>query len=167
MEDMRVYIESYSEHGRTENVGAWFTLPIDEDEFLEILGVDAYSSDYTIKESDMPFDVDLDRYPTIEDINILFDNVLELPEEIQEEISELKHYFGSIEELCDHADDIILYSHCDDMADVAQYYIEETGALGEIPSYLQNYIDYEAFGRDLYIEGNFLETRHGIFEIMY
>ena len=35
------------------------------------------------------------------------------------------------------------------MTDVAYYYIEETGALGEVPASLQNYIDYQAYGRDL------------------
>ncbi len=53
------------------------------------------------------------------------------------------------------------------MADVARYYIEETGALGEVPANLQNYIDYESYGRDLEIEGTFISTSHGIFEILY
>ena len=39
------------------------------------------------------------------------------------------------------------------MSDLAYYLIEETGALGEVPTHLQNYIDYEAYGRDLEIEG--------------
>ena len=43
---------------------------------------------------------------------------------IQEELSELQSYFGSIEELCEHEDDIICHSGCDDMADVARYYLE-------------------------------------------
>ena len=45
--------------------------------------------------------------------------VEDLPEYIQEELSELQSYFGSIEELCEHEDDIIIcHSGCDDMADV-------------------------------------------------
>ena len=38
------------------------------------------------------------------------------------------------------------------MEDVARYYVEETGQLGEVPSNLQNYIDYQALGRDMEIE---------------
>ena len=52
------------------------------------------------------------------------------------------------------------------MADVARYFVEETGALGEVPAHLQNYIDYEAFGRDLEIGGNYLVTSHGVFEYL-
>ena len=52
------------------------------------------------------------------------------------------------------------------MTDVAYYLIDEVQALGEIPSSLQNYIDYEAYGRDLDIEGTFIATNAGIFEVL-
>ena len=42
-----------------------------------------------------------------------------------------------------------------------RYYIEETGALGEVPASLQNYIDYQAYGRDLDLSGTFISTNHG------
>ena len=63
-------------------------------------------------------------------------------------------YYGSLEELVEHKDDIILYSGCETMTDLAYYLIDEEQILGEIPSSLQNYIDYEAYGRDLDIEGD-------------
>ncbi|HAB9405722.1 TPA_asm: antirestriction protein ArdA, partial [Listeria monocytogenes] len=53
---------------------------------------------------------------------------------------------------------------CDNMEDVARYYVEETGSLGEVPSNLQNYIDYQALGRNMELEGSFLITSHGVFE---
>ena len=53
------------------------------------------------------------------------------------------------------------------MEDVARYYIKETGALGEVPASLQNYIDYESYGRDLELSGTFISTNHGIFEITH
>ena len=87
-----------------------------------------------------------------------------MPEYIQDNLKELQGYFSSIEDLCDHADDIILWSGCEDMADVARAMVEE-GALGEIPVHLQNYIDYAAYGRDLSYEGTFVETRKAVFDI--
>ena len=75
-------------------------------------------------------------------------------------------YYGSLEELVEHKDDIILYSDCETMIDVAYYLIDEEQALGEIPSHLQNYIDYEAYGRDLDIEGTFIATNVGICEVL-
>ena len=88
-------------------------------------------------------------------------------EELQSELSALLTHFSSIEELSEHQEDIIIHSDCDDMYDVARYYIEETGALGEVPASLQNYIDYQAYGRDLDLSGTFISTNHGIFEIVY
>lgn len=52
------------------------------------------------------------------------------------------------------------------MADVARYYIEETDALDEVPVQLKIYIDYQAYGRDLVIEGTFISTNHGNIEII-
>lgn len=59
------------------------------------------------------------------------------------------------------------YPNCENMVDVAYYLIDECGSLGEIPDRLKNYIDYEAYARDLDIEGYFVETRYGIFECLY
>ena len=61
---------------------------------------------------------------------------------------------------------IILYSGCETMTDLAYYLIDEEQILGEIPSSLQNYIDYEAYGRDLDIEGTFIATNAGICEVL-
>ena len=67
----------------------------------------------------------------------------------------------------EHKDDIILYSGCETMTDLAYYLIDEEQVLGEIPSSLQNYIDYEAYGRDLDMGGCFIETSRGMCEIPY
>ena len=48
---------------------------------------------------------------------------------------------------------IYYYPDCETMTDVAYYYIDELQALGDIPPSLQNYIDYEAYGRDLDMGG--------------
>lgn len=83
-------------------------------------------------------------------------------------MEEMKVYIanlGSIEELCDHADDIIHYSDCENMKDVAYYLLKETGRLGEVLSDLIDYIDYESYGRDLEINGQFVITSHGVFEV--
>lgn len=45
--------------------------------------------------------------------------------------------------------------------------IDECQSLGEIPDRIRNYIDYEAYGRDLDIEGRFVVTNHGVFEFPY
>ena len=49
----------------------------------------------------------------------------------------------------------MIYYDCKDMEDVAIQIVEETGMLNGVPETLAMYFDYEAYGRDLDIEGKF------------
>ena len=60
---------------------------------------------------------------------------------------------------------VSFYPDCETMTDVAYYYIDELQALGDIPPSLQNYIDYEAYGRDLDMGSCFIETSRGMCEM--
>ena len=82
-------------------------------------------------------------------------------------LDEFVSCFGSLEEVYEHKDEIYYYPNCEDMTDVAYYFIDELQVLGEIPPLLQNYINYEAYGRELSIERTFIETSRGICEIPY
>lgn len=164
IDDMQIYTANLGKYNEGELVGAWFMLPVDYEEVSERIGLNCEYEEYAIHDYELPFDIE--EFTTLEEVNRICEMVQELPEDIQDKLKELQLYFGNIEELYDHADDIILYSDCDDMTDVAYHYMEDTGALNEIPSYLQTYFDYEPFGRDLYLDGNFIETRHGAFQIL-
>lgn len=78
----------------------------------------------------------------------------------------MNYWFNDIKELIENKDDIIYYPDCDSMEDVVRYYVEETGSLGEVPSNSQNYIDYQALGRFMELEGSFLITSHDVFELI-
>jgi len=91
----------------------------------------------------------------------------ELPDYIVECLDEFISHYGTLEEVVEHKDDIYYYPDCETMTDVAYYYIDELQALGDIPPSLQNYIDYEAYGRDLDMGGCFIETSRGMCEIPY
>ena len=162
MEEMRVYVANLGKYNEGELVGAWFEPPIDYDEMAERIGLNDQYEEYAIHDYELPFEID--EYTPIEEVNRLCEMVEDLPEYIQDNLKELQGYFSSIEDLCDHQDDIIYYPGCEDMADVARELVEED-ALGEIPAQFQNYVDYEAFGRDLSYEGTFVVTRDGVFEI--
>ena len=159
MDDMQVYIANLGKYNEGELVGAWFTFPIDFEEVKEKIGLNDEYEEYAIHDYELPFTVD--EYTSIGELNRLWEMVSELPEELQSELSALLTHFSSIEELSEHQEDIIIHSDCDDMADVARYYIEETGVLGEVPTSLQNYIDYESYGRDLEISGTFTQPIMG------
>ncbi len=161
---MQVYIANLGKYNEGELVGAWFTPPIDMEEVKERIGLNGEYEEYAIHDYELLFEVD--EYTPISEINRLCEMVAELEgSPLYDALSDVQGYwFNSLEELLENQDDIIYYPDCDDMEDVARYLIEETGVLGEVPSNLQNYIDYQAFGRDLEIEGSFLVSSHGVFE---
>ena len=104
---MQVYIANLGKYNEGELVGAWFTPPIDYDEMAERIGLNDQYVEYAIHDYELPFDID--EYTPIEEINRLCEMVEDLPEDIQDELSELLCYYSSLEELCEHADEIIQY----------------------------------------------------------
>ena len=161
MEEMRVYIANLGKYVEGELVGAWFVCLVNLDEVRERIGLNDQYEEYAIHDYELPFEIG--EYTRIEEVNRLCEIVKDLPENIQDELSKLLCCYGSLEELCEHADDIVGYPACGDMTAVAHYLIDECGALGEIPDSLIYYIDYEAYGRDLDLNGRFVVTNHGVF----
>ena len=83
-------------------------------------------------------------------------------DECEKEIVEAMISEGyTLEDAIDSKDNCIVYSDCEDMADVAEEYAEETGLLNSIPENLRSYFDFEAFGRDMSFEGHFVFTSKG------
>lgn len=162
--EMQVYIVNLGKYNEGESVGAWFHPPIEMEEVKEKIGLNEQYEEYAIHDYELPFEIN--EYMPLSEINRLY----ALVEEIEgtplfEELNEIQHiWFSSVEEVIENKENLICYSDCESMEDVARYYVEETGQLGELPANLQNYIDYQALGRDMEIEGNFLVTSHGVFE---
>ena len=83
-------------------------------------------------------------------------------EEYEKEVIEAMLSEGySLEDAMEKKDDCMVYYDCHDMEDVAREYIEETGLLHDVPELLQNYFDFEAYGRDMSFEGTFVFTDKG------
>lgn len=161
---MQVNIANLGKYNEGELVEDWFTPPIDMENIKERIDLNSEYEKYAIYDYELPFEIG--EYTSIPEINRLCAMVEELEELlIYHELFEIQGYwFESLEELLENQDDIICYADCEDMEDVARYYLGETGMLGEVPTNLKNYIDYQALGRDLEINGNLLVTSYGVFE---
>lgn len=69
---------------------------------------------------------------------------------------EMGNHCGSLQEminLTENLDCYDVYPDIHDHDDLGRYYIEELDAM-QVPEYLQNYIDYEAYGRDVALDEN-------------
>lgn len=166
VEDMAVYIANLGKYNEDYLVGDWFTFPIDEEEVKEKIGLNEQYEEYAIHDTEN-FPVDIGEYVSISELNRMYEIIEELPEYIVGSLNEFISHYGTLEEVAEHADEIYYYPDCDTMNDVAHYYIDELGTLYEVPEHLRNYIDYDAYGRDLEIGGCFIETPYGICEIPF
>lgn len=125
---------------------------------------EAFISDY---ETDIN-GLEIREYASIDDLN-----------ELAEELSNLDEYeleaFGAMLDAGLDTDEALqkvqdneyrIYDGCYSMAEVAEMYADQTGLLSSMPDDLRMYFDFEAYGRDMDIEGHFIETDSGIVEII-
>lgn len=160
---MRVFLTNLGKYNEGFLVGEWLELPATQEEIdtcLNNIGINAEYEEYFI--TDFETDIkglEIGEYENIYSLN----DLAEAFQDIETEAIEALLYFGysSPEEMQEKKDDLIFYYDCLDMADVAQEYAEETGLLNSIPEHLQTYFDFEGFGRDMEIEGNFYFTDNG------
>ena len=145
IDDMQVYIANLGKYNEGELVGDWFSFPLDEEVIAERIGLNAEYEEYAIHDTDN-FPMEISEYISIEELNRIYEQLEELPDYLLDDLDSFISCYGSLEELVEHKDDIILYSGCETMTDLAYYLIDEEQILGEIPSSLQNYIDYEPTG---------------------
>lgn len=163
-DDMRVYIANLGKYVEGELVGDWFSFPLNEEEIAERIGLNSEYEEYAIHDTEN-FPMEISEYTSIDELNRIYDMIGELPDYIADSLEDFLSGYMTLEELVEHKDEVYFYPDCDDMTDVAHYFIDELQMLGEIPASLQYYIDYEAYGRDLDIRGTFIETRIGICEL--
>lgn len=81
MKELRVCMESALPDKEVKK--AWFTLPIDEEDVFEKLGVDVDNDEYRIIETDVPFKTDIKENTSIWRLNDLFYTFLTLPHFMQ------------------------------------------------------------------------------------
>ncbi len=69
--------------------------------------------------------MEISEYTSIEELNRIYEQLEELPDYLLDDLDSFISCYGSLEELVEHKDDIILYSGCETMTDLAYYLIDE------------------------------------------
>ena len=112
--------------------------------------------------------LEIGEYESIEKLNQLAEQFDELDEHdrlIFEAYANYTDFEEVLEKLNNNELEGYIYYDCDDMEDVAEQVVEAMGLLDQIPEHLQYYFDYEAYGRDLDIEGTFVKLDDCIVQI--
>lgn len=101
----------------------------------------------------------LGEYANLDELNYLASKLDDMSQDEYERFQaamEIGDHTGSIQELInltENLDCYDVYPDIHDRDDLGRYYIEELDAM-QVPEHLRNYIDYEAYGRDIALEEN-------------
>lgn len=99
----------------------------------------------------------LGEYENLDELNYLASKLDEMSQGEYEQFQaamEIGDHSGSLQEiinLTENLDCYDVYPDIHDHDDLGRYYIEELDAM-QVPEHLRNYIDYEAYGRDIALE---------------
>ena len=99
----------------------------------------------------------LGEYENLDELNYLASKLDEMSQGEYEQFQaamEIGDHSGSLQEiinLTENLDCYDVYPDIHDHDDLGRYYIEELDAM-QVPEHLRNYIDYEAYGRDVALE---------------
>lgn len=124
---------------------------------------EAFISDY---ETDIN-GLSISEYASIDDLNELAEELDNLDDGELEAFGAMLEYGLATDEALQKVQDneYRMYDGCCSMAEVAEMYADETGLLYSMPDELRMYFDFEAYGRDIEINGHFIETDSGYIEI--
>lgn len=156
---------NYNENGA--DGGRWIDLPMDQEELDATLADIAEAMgdrdpEFCIHDYESDIDgLEISEMSNIDELNELAQQMEDLADYELEAVAAMLSEGYELEEAIEKAGDCIIWSDCSDMEDVARAYCDETGLLDSIPENLRNYFDFEAFGRDMSFEGQFVFTKSG------
>ena len=172
------FITNLGKYNEGELVGEWVKFPTTAEEMKEVfkrIGIgqkDDFGNPYEewfITDYDCYVDGLYDKlgeYENLDELNYLASKLDEMSESEYAQFQagmEMGDHCGSLQEiinLTENLDCYEVYPHIADYDDLGRYYIEELEVM-QVPEHLQNYIDYEAYGRDVAMDENGSFTDQG------
>ena len=172
------FITNLGKYNEGELVGEWVKFPTTAEEMKEVfkrIGIgqkDDFGNPYEewfITDYDCYVDGLYDKlgeYENLDELNYLASKLDEMSNSEYAQFQagmEMGDHCGSLQEiinLTENLDCYEIYPHIEDYDDLGRYYIEELEVM-QVPEHLQNYIDYEAYGRDVAMDENGSFTDQG------
>ncbi len=170
------FVTNLGKYNEGELVGEWVKLPTTADELKKVferIGIgseDDFGNPYEewfITDYDCYVDGLYDKlgeYANLDELNYLASKLDDMTQSEYEQFQaavEMGEHTGSIQDiinLTENLDCYDVYPDIENHDDLGRYYIDELEAM-QVPDHLRNYIDYEAYGRDVALEegGEFTE----------
>ncbi|PWM13487.1 MAG: antirestriction protein ArdA [Clostridia bacterium] len=172
------FITNLGKYNEGELVGEWVKFPTTAEEMKKVfdrIGIgqkDDFGNPYEewfITDYDCYVDGLYDKlgeYESLDELNYLASKLDEMSRGEYEQFQaamEIGDHTGSVQEiinLTENLDCYDVYPDINDYDDLGRYYIDELDAM-QVPEHLKNYIDYEAYGRDVAMDENGTFTDQG------
>ncbi len=163
------FVTNLGKYNEGELVGEWVKFPTTAEEMKKVfdrIGIgqkDDFGQPYEewfITDYDCYVDGLYDKlgeYESLDELNYLASKLDEMSQGEYEQFQaamEIGDHSGSVQEiinLTENLDCYDVYPDIHDYDDLGRYYIDELDAM-QVPEHLRNYIDYEAYGRDVAME---------------
>ena len=165
--EFKIYVANLGKYNEGEMVGEWINLPATEEELEEVLdriGINEEYEEIFIPAYENEFDYKVDEYDNLDELNEIAYKLDNLTTDEEEKIKAGLELW-SFDEIYNYLDDIVLLKDVNTDYDLGYYWVEESGCYDlDKLGMLRNYINYEAFGRDVRIETDGGFTSYGWIE---
>lgn len=163
---LNIYLTNLGKYNEGFLIGEWISLPISSDDLEEVkkrIGINEQYEEWFITDYECDFGYDVGEYENLESLNDIAEIMEDFDSDELDIIKAFLDYGYTFEEAARKVSshDYMYFSDCNDMTDVAYAYIDETGLLDGKDDLITRYFDYEAFGRDMGIEGHFVFLDNG------
>lgn len=167
----KIYLTNLGKYNEGILMGEWVTLPFTGEELetaKKTIGINKYYEEYFI--SDYETDIEGLNITEYEDLESLNENIAayeDLDESEKEAVQAYLIYGEDLKSAIQQTEEgnYYIYDGCYDMEDVAYQVIEENGLLNDVDDTIADYFDYEAYGRDLDINGTFIPVGNDYVEL--
>lgn len=165
---LKIFISNLKEYNNGKIIGEWVSLPCEGLE--EVLNKISNNGNDELFISDYETDISNLKISEYDDILQLNEIAEEIDNLSDDEVIALQAYleqYNDIEQALEEVrqGNYRIYYNCDNMEDVAYQVVNDCGLLDGAPEELKVYFDYEAYGRDLSINGTFTQVDDAFVEL--
>lgn len=166
---LNIYVANMGKYNEGQLVGEWIELPKTALKLTEVykrIGIGEKYEEFFIADYETDIQgLEIGECSPIDSLNELAARFEDLREEEKEILQALLLYGLDIEEGFEKLEEgaCYVYYNCKDMTDVAHQIMDDR--LQEVSQEIAMYFDFEAYGRDLEINGTFYQIKDDIIEI--
>lgn len=168
---IRIFVTNLGRYNEGCLMGEWVKLPIPEDKLQEVLdriGIDDQYEEYFITDYESNFpNLQISEYASIDELNTLAERIDSLTDWDYDKLGAVLEAESSVSiaeilEIVTELDSFDLLADIDDDEVLGEYYADCGCIFQDVPEHIQQYFDFEAYGRDIRLELNCCFTSYGV-----